>query len=529
MISKEEINRIITCLVGIDIAFIDLFSGAGGTTTGIEHSKFKGKKIAKVVLCVNHDAVAIESHLANHPDAIHLVEDVRKVKMDTLIPLIKEIRRVYPKIKICLWASLECTNFSKAKGGQPRNADSRTLAWDLLRYIITIKPERIYIENVEEFMSWGPLNSLGKPESKLAGTDYLDWIESIKKCGYQYEFKIINSADLGAYTARKRYFGQFVQDGEIIKWPVLTHEKVTKKSSGLLTDWKAVRDVLNLDTHGQGILIRKKPLSEKTLERILIGANKFVKPLDTDFFIKYHSTGKNVLDLNGPASTIATKDSLALVQTQFMDQQYGASTPVSLENPAATITANPKLNIISCTHFIDKQFSTGNCNNQSVSVPSGTITSVPKLNLVTCQSFLINPQWFNKSAISIDVPCPTIIARMDKTPLYVATTEQVNIVKVFVIESMKPIVNSVIQTRAGNLIYILSTYDSPMTRNIKLFMAQNGIIDIKMRMLDIDELLRIQGFPDGYILKGTKTNQKKFIGNSVVPLVSEKLIEACFN
>ena len=41
-------------------------------------------------------------------------------------------------------------------------------------------------------------------------------------------------------------------------------------------------------------------------------------------------------------------------------------------------------------------------------------------------------------------------------------------------------------------------------------MAKNGIIDIKMRMLDIDELLRIQGFPNGYVLKGTKTNQKKF-------------------
>jgi len=491
MINKKEINRIIKSLVGIELAFVDLFCGAGGTSTGVEHATFEGKKVAKVVLCINHDAIAIASHLANHSDSIHLIEDVRKVKMNTLKPLIDAIRKAYPKLKLGLWASLECTNFSKAKGGQPRNADSRTLAWDLLRYITTIKPEHIYIENVEEFMSWGPLDINGKPENKTAGTDYIKWIDSIKVLGYNYEFKILNSADLGAYTARKRYFGQFAQIGYDIKWPVATHEKVTKSSSGTLSNWKAVKDVLNLNIHGQGILVRKKALAEKTLERILVGATKFVKPQQTDFFIKYHSTGKNVLDLNGPASTIATKDSLALIQTQFMDQQYGTGSPVTINTPASTLTV------------------------------------VPKLNLVTCQSFLINPQWFNKSAISVDVPCPTIIARMDKAPLYVATTEQVPVINVFVMESINPIVNSVVQTKVGNLIYTISIYDSPMTKKIKIFMAQNGIIDIKMRMLDIDELLRIQGFPTGYILKGTKTNQKKFIGNSVVPLVAEKLIEAC--
>ena len=46
-----------------------------------------------------------------------------------------------------------------------------------------------------------------------------------------------------------------------------------------------------------------------------------------------------------------------------------------------------------------------------------------------------------------------------------------------------------------------------------------GLIDIKMRMLRVKELLKIQGFPDGYHLEGNQTDQKKFIGNSVVPLV----------
>lgn len=46
------------------IFYIDLFSGAGGTTTGIH---LTGDPNIKVVACVNHDLNAIESHKANHP------------------------------------------------------------------------------------------------------------------------------------------------------------------------------------------------------------------------------------------------------------------------------------------------------------------------------------------------------------------------------------------------------------------------------------------------------------------------------
>ena len=50
---------------------------------------------------------------------------------------------------------------------------------------------------------------------------------------------------------------------------------------------------------------------------------------------------------------------------------------------------------------------------------------------------------------------------------------------------------------------------------LKTFMRENSIADIFMRMLKVLELKRIQGFPDGYVLKGPLNEQKKFIGNSV--------------
>lgn len=119
----------------IRLLYIDLFCGAGGTTTGVEAARIDGKKCAKVIACVNHDANAIASHAANHPDALHFTEDIRTLDISPLAAHLAKCRKLYPGAKVVLWASLECTNFSKAKGGLPRDADSRTLAEHLFRYI----------------------------------------------------------------------------------------------------------------------------------------------------------------------------------------------------------------------------------------------------------------------------------------------------------------------------------------------------------------------------------------------------------
>ncbi|RZJ89976.1 MAG: DNA cytosine methyltransferase [Chryseobacterium sp.] len=108
----------------VDFLVIDLFCGAGGTSTGFLQAKGK----ALVIACINHDAKAIESHWLNHPEVLHFEEDIRTVELSPLVSLLAQYKTIYPNAKVILWASLECTNFSKAKGGQARDADSRTLA-----------------------------------------------------------------------------------------------------------------------------------------------------------------------------------------------------------------------------------------------------------------------------------------------------------------------------------------------------------------------------------------------------------------
>lgn len=583
---------------------VDLFCGAGGTTTGFSMAK---DGIAKVIACVNHDAKAIESHWKNHPQVKHFEEDIRTLDLTELTHIVNQARTEYPDANLILWASLECTNFSKAKGGQARNADSRTLAEHLYRYIHAIDPDYVQIENVVEFMSWGPLDENGKPVSRKNGQDWIKWRNEICSFGYRDEWQELNSANYGAYTSRNRLFGCFAKDGLPIAWPTPTHSK--KASEGMfnhLKKWMPVKDVLNFTDEGESIFTRKKPLSDKTLERIHAGLIKYVAKGDKAFISKYYSgrpagkvipvdgpagtittasgqtlvqpisilkydstdkSGKHyppsldnpcpviiaqgrlgliqgefivqrnsgepeskIVDVNGPARTLtSTGGNQDLVQPEFLASYYGNGDNVSsIENPSPTIPTKDRVALVQPKYFIDKHFGS-NAQNQSIDQPAGSIMPTDKHRLVEVEPFIMDTQFNNgpKSvedpagvitanrkhsyiinpshgghSTSIDAPCPVIIARQDKAPLYF------------------------VQVEKGQVSMAVYEGDSEICIRIKEFMVIYGLVDIKMRMLRVPELLKIQGFPDDYVLCGTQSDHKKFIGNSVVPHVVRAWVEA---
>ena len=299
---------------------------------------------------MNHDHHAIASHKANHKDVMHFTEDIRTLDTTMLVSHLKNMKNKYPNAKVVLWASLECTNFSKAKGGLPRDADSRTLAEHLFRYIEDINPDFIHIENVEEFMSWGDLDENGKPLSSTAGSNYVRWVNRVcDKYGYYFDHRILNSADYGAYTSRKRFFGQFAKRDLPIIFPEPTHSKKEETTLfGTKKKWNAVREVLDLEDEGKSIFNREKPLVEKTLERIYAGLIKFIaggKDKYDAWILKYNSTSQNGLhyppSINEPCPTVATQNRLGLVKCNFLSKQFSGepcSKNISIENPAGTIT-----------------------------------------------------------------------------------------------------------------------------------------------------------------------------------------------
>jgi DNA (cytosine-5)-methyltransferase 1 len=83
-----------------------------------------------------------------------------------------------------------------------------------------------------------------------------------------------------------------------------------------------------------------------------------------------------------------------------------------------------------------------------------------------------------------------------------------------------------VQVEQGPVSIAVFEGDSEIMIRIKQFMAAFGLVDIKMRMLRVHELLKIQGFPNDYKLAGNQSDQKKFIGNSVVPHVVKAWCEA---
>lgn len=562
MKSLKEILCSLEGLSDIELFVIDLFCGAGGLSKGVEEARLNGNRCAKVVCCVNHDKNAILSHDANIPDALHFIEDIRTLELSPINTIVERIRELYPDSMIMLHASLECTNFSKAKGGQPRDADSRTLAEHLFRYIDVIDPDYIQIENVEEFMSWGDMDENGKPISMDKGRLYQKWVRNVKKYGYNFEHRILNAADFGAYTTRKRFFGIFAKKSLPIVFPEPTHCKGGRQDMfSRLEKWKPVKDVLDFSDEGTTIF-REKPLAEKTLERIYNGLIKFVAGGKDAFLVKYNSmnrTGKyNAPGIDEPCPVVTTQNRLGVAQVCFLSKQFSGhpeSKNVSVEEPAGTITCRDHHAFVSA-HY-------GNGFNRSVNEPSATVTTKDRLSLVTprfianeysgggqhtsidniCPAILTNPKqklitckpwimntsfsnigsnieepaqtitanrkWhylmnpqFNSAGSSVDNPCFTLIARMDKMPPYLVATE------------------------SGQIAIEIYDNDSPMTVKIKEFMSLYGIVDIKMRMLRIPELKRIMGFPEDYVLVGTQADQKKFIGNAVEVTQAKKNAEA---
>lgn len=523
------------------LLYIDLFCGAGGTSSGVNSARLDGRQCAQVVACVNHDKNAIASHAANHPEAMHFTEDIRTLELSPLLTHLQSCRRQYPDALVVLWASLECTNFSKAKGGMPRDADSRTLAEHLFRYIEAINPDYIQIENVEEFMSWGDVDENGKPVSMDKGKSYTRWVRNVKKYGYNFDFRILNAADYGAYTSRKRFFGIFAKKGLPITFPEATHSKEGSTSLfGTLEKWRPVRECLDFDDEGDSIFGRKKPLVEATLERIYAGLIKFVAGGKDAFLVKYNSvnkrTGKHIPpSIDEPCPTVATQNRLGLAKVSFLSKQFSGdpmSKNVSVEAPAGVITCKDhhamitadrfivnyrfnntghsidtaaptictvgQIGVASC-NFIDMQY--GNGTERSCEQPAPTLTTKDKCSLVTVKRFLMNPQ-YKSAGGSVDKPCFTLIARMDKMPPYLVATE------------------------SGEAAIEVYTTDSPMTAKIKEFMALYGIVDIKMRMLKVPELKKIMGFPDDYVLVGTQAEQKKYIGNAVEVTIARRWCEA---
>lgn len=427
----------------LDGLIIDCFCGGGGATEGIEQALGRAVDIG-----VNHDKEAIRLHMVNHPETLHLTEDIFEVDLE---------RYVAGRHVALMWASPDCTQFSKAKGGKPREHGIRILPWAVHKHASKIFPDVIIMENVEEIQSWGDLDENGYPIKEKEGKEYERFMKSMSDLGYEYQTWELVAADYGAPTTRKRWYAVFRRDGEKIVKPVETHSE----TGDLFRDkWLECGDYVDWSHLGKSIFDRKKPLCEKTQTRIARGLKKFVIESENpylvsgdkaSFLIQYHSEttkdGVRGQELSKPIKTIDTQNRYGLVSA-FITKFYKTGTGQSLHKPLSSITTHEKFGLVAA--FLTRYYG-GFDQNISLHKPLGTLTTRERFGLVTCD---INEQ----------------------------------------------------------------TY---------------AIEDIRMRMLEPEEMKLMQGFPESYIIDhdidGRQISRKEQvakIGNSVVPAMAKAIVQA---
>lgn len=323
---------------------VDNFAGGGGASTGIEMAIGRSVDIA-----INHDPAAIAMHRANHPTTEHYTEDVWKVD---------PIEACRGRPVALAWFSPDCKHHSKAKGGKPVDKHIRGLAWVAVKWAKAVHPRVIMLENVEEFMDWGRLDANNRPDPRYRGETFRRFVRQLEKQGYRVEHRLLRACDYGAPTIRRRFFLIARCDGLPIRWPEPTHAdpEGMEVLAGLKKPWVPVEAVLDFNLPCPSIFdsseeIMKKhglravrPLSEKTMRRIMQGVEKYG---GRPFIIQYHDSREfRGQGIDQPLQTIDASNRYGLCR--FLTEYYGNAVNVGVDRPMPTQTSRDRFALIEC-------------------------------------------------------------------------------------------------------------------------------------------------------------------------------------
>jgi DNA (cytosine-5)-methyltransferase 1 len=294
---------------------VDLFAGGGGASTGIARA-YREPDVA-----VNHNPIALAVHRANHPKTAHYVADVFEVD--------PALATGGQPVGI-LWASPDCRHHSKAKGGAPRDRGVRGLAWVVVRWAHATRPRLMFLENVEEFCDWGPIDESGQPIKAERGRTFKSFIAAlstglavdhpdmpeiqqsigefvpvealVRGLGYNVEWRERIAANAGAPTIRKRLYLVARSDGLPIVWPEpVRHKKPTAKQQ----PWRTAAECIDWSNLGKTIF-RDKPMALNTQRRVAKGMWRHVITSAKPFIVPMRGTSKSHTSTHGVDESVST-------------------------------------------------------------------------------------------------------------------------------------------------------------------------------------------------------------------------------
>ena len=393
-----------------EVTAVDLFCGAGGTSTGLvqaveEIEREYDIKIRLHIVAVNHWDVAISTHSANHKFAQHHCNSLKGVKP----------REVIKGPVDLLLASPECTHHSNARGGKPMDDQSRSSGDDVVRWADELRPGMITIENVREYRTWGPLDKHNRPIKSRKGEYFQRFLQQIRDLGYAGEDRLINCADNGDPTTRTRLFIYFKRGGGALTWPKATHAKDPAKLLVAAEKWRTARqDVIDWSDLGTSIFNRKRPLSQNTMRRIEAGLRKFSGIDLGGYLVKLYGTS-TAASADDPVPTVTGQGGHIGLAVPFQirtDCTGGKTAGVrGIDEPAATVVGSGGLGMVDPQAYIVPQFSQN--PPRSVDQPVPTITTTSR-GIGVAQPFLLGQNYCEERPAqprSVDEPVPTVLAK----------------------------------------------------------------------------------------------------------------------
>ena len=254
------------------IRVLDLFCGAGGNSLGARSAG------ATIVCGINSWPLACETFAANFPTATALNAILDRRSGAELLDRLGDIDLIL--------ASPECTNHTCAKGGRPRDEESRRSARYVLNFARQLAPRWIVLENVVQMRSW-------------SGYDPL--ISDLRKLGYFVRPQVLDAAWFGVPQTRRRLF--LLCDRERLPDPVTPP----------ISRFRSTREILDREDTWRSTPLHNGRRANPTLER----AGRAIKTLGrgVPFLIVYYGSdgagGWHPLDR--PIRTLTTLDRFGLV------------------------------------------------------------------------------------------------------------------------------------------------------------------------------------------------------------------------
>jgi DNA (cytosine-5)-methyltransferase 1 len=465
---------------------VDMFCGGGGESAGIIPA-YESIDQRIELHAINHWERAIETHAANYPWARHWC---------TPVHALDPVETIRGKTVDLLWASPECTHHSNARGGRPKSDQSRASSWVILKWVQDLFVRRVIIENVPELLSWGPLDEGGKVIKPRRGETFNAFIASLRSLGYEVDWRILNAADFGAPTTRRRLFIQAVRDGKKIVWPEPTHEQ---------ENWRPASSIIDWSIKGTSIFNRPRPLAEATMRRIEYGIKKYWGEWAEPFLVILRGTG-TARDIHRPAPAItAGGQHIGLVEPLVLNQWGGGEArPVS--KPLATVGAT-------CAHRLIEPFliryhgnhkgkADGDRRVHSIGEPLGALDTSNRYAL--CEPFVVQSE-HGMRPYETARPMPTITC----------SSRGFGLVEPFFVKYYGTGVSKPVSEPLGTV---------TAKARFGLVQGSPSSLDITLRMFTPKELASATGFPPGYQFTGNKTEQIRQIGNAVCPPVARALV-----